>query len=86
MHEEASLQAARFGDWKAVKNGPEKPIELYDLKTDASEKNNLAAEHPAQITRAETIFREAHVEVPEWPMVADKKQRTQARQKAGLVK
>jgi arylsulfatase A-like enzyme len=43
LHEGASLQAVRFGDWKAVRNGPEKPIELYDLKTDAAEANNLAA-------------------------------------------
>lgn len=86
LHEGPSLQAARFGDWKAVRNGPGKPIELYDLKTDVAEKANVAAQHPAQVARVETIFREAHVDVPEWPMVADQKQRTEARRKSGLVK
>jgi arylsulfatase A len=43
LHEGTSLQAVRFGDWKALRQGPEKPIELYDLKTDAAEANNLAA-------------------------------------------
>jgi arylsulfatase A-like enzyme len=36
LHEGASLQALRWGDWKAVRNGPSKPIEIYDLKTDAA--------------------------------------------------
>lgn len=86
LHESPSIQAARFGDWKAVKNGPDKPIELYDLKTDVSEKTNVAAQHPEQVTRAETIFREAHVDAPEWPMVPDQKARAEARRKSGLVK
>lgn len=29
------IQAARFGDWKAVRNGIDKPIEIYDLTKDA---------------------------------------------------
>src|SRR6185295_9133364 len=44
LHETKPIQAIRFGDWKAVKNGPAAAIELYDLKTDTAETKNLAAE------------------------------------------
>ena len=43
---ETLQQAIRMGQWKAVKNNPHDPIELYDLSTDSAEKNNVAAEHP----------------------------------------
>ncbi|MCI0410112.1 MAG: N-acetylgalactosamine 6-sulfate sulfatase, partial [Acidobacteria bacterium] len=32
-----AIQAVRFGDWKAVKNGPSAAIELYDLQADPGE-------------------------------------------------
>lgn len=86
LHEGPSIQAARFGDWKAVKNGPDKPIELYHLKTDTAEKNNVAAAHPAQIEQAKTIMAAAHRNIPEWPMVMNPQARTEARRKSGLVK
>ncbi|HEY7157318.1 MAG TPA: arylsulfatase, partial [Gemmataceae bacterium] len=42
FHERGFDQAARIGDWKAVRRGGLKsPIELYDLKTDGSEKNDV---------------------------------------------
>jgi len=68
LHEGASLQALRWGDWKAVRNGPAKPIELYDLKTDAIESKNLASEHPDLIAKAEAMMKSAHTEDPNWPM------------------
>ena len=34
--------AFRRGNWKLVHNSPFEPYELYDLKTDPMEKNNLA--------------------------------------------
>lgn len=68
LHEGASLQAVRWGDWKAVRNGPSQPIEIYDLKTDAGEKNNLAAQKPELVARAESLMKSAHTEDPNWPM------------------
>lgn len=68
LHEAASLQAVRWGDWKAVKNGPSKAIELYDLKTDAAEANNLAAKHPEHIAKAEALMKSARTEHPAWPL------------------
>jgi len=81
VHEQASIQAVRFGDWKAVKNGPSKPIELYDLKTDTAEQNNVAAKHPDLVAKAEALMRSARVEDPNWPMVENNKQRLALREK-----
>ncbi len=42
-------QAARKGDWKAVRYGLNQGIELYNLKNDPGEENNLAHLHPAKV-------------------------------------
>ena len=68
LHEGASLQGVRWGDWKAVRNGPSKPIEIYDLKTDAAESKNLAAEKPDLVAKAESLMKSAHTDDPNWPM------------------
>ncbi|MBE2284745.1 MAG: arylsulfatase [Prosthecobacter sp.] len=69
LHEGTSLQAVRFGDWKAVRNGPEAPIELYDLKTDAGEAHNLAAEKPDLVAKVEALMKASRTEDPDWPLV-----------------
>ena len=68
LHEAQTLQAARWGDWKAVRNGPAAKVEIYDLKADAAEKTDLAAARPDLVARALAIFKEAHVDHPDWPM------------------
>jgi len=68
LHEGASLQAVRFGDWKAVKNGPSKATELYDLKTDAGETKDLASEKPDLVAKADALMKAACVGDPNWPL------------------
>ncbi len=68
LHEGASLQAVRFGDWKAVKNGLSATTEIYDLKADAGEKTNLAADKPELVAKAEALFKSARTEHPDWPL------------------
>ena len=68
LHEGPSLQAVRFGDWKAVKNGLSATTELYDLKADAGEKANLAADKPELVAKAEALFKSARTEHPDWPL------------------
>jgi arylsulfatase A-like enzyme len=68
LHERQSLQAVRFGDWKAVRDEPSSLIELYDLKTDPGEMKNMAAENPDLVTRAEALMKAAHSEDPNWPL------------------
>jgi arylsulfatase A-like enzyme len=73
LHEGKPLQALRFGDWKAVKNGPNANIELYDLMTDVSESNNLAAGKPELVATAAKLMKEARRDDPNWPMTATAK-------------
>ncbi|MBM3982037.1 MAG: arylsulfatase [Planctomycetes bacterium] len=74
LHESGpSLQAIRFGDWKAVKNGPAAAVELYDLKTDPGEKTNLAAKNPDVVAKAVKLMAAAHEDHPDWPMRDAKK-------------
>jgi arylsulfatase A len=83
LHEGASLQALRWGDWKAVRNGPSKPIEIYNLKTDAAESKNLATEMPELVAKAEAMMAAARVDDPNFPMRDSKpgagKKKTQPR-------
>ncbi len=68
LHESKSIQAVRFGDWKAVKNGPSAAIELYDLKNDIAESKDLAAQKPELVAKAAALMKEARVEDPNWPL------------------
>jgi arylsulfatase A-like enzyme len=68
LHEQRPIQAVRFGDWKAVRNGPDRPLELYDLATDAGESRDLAASRPDLVTRAEELMRRAHTPDRNWPL------------------
>jgi len=62
------LQAVRFGDWKAVRNGPGLPLELYDLATDLAETKNLAGAKPDIVARAEAFMKAARTDDPHWPL------------------
>lgn len=70
LHETKPIQAVRFGDWKAVKNGPNAAIELYDLKADPGEKTNLAAANPALVDKARDLMKSARTDDPNWPLTA----------------
>ncbi|HEX5445463.1 MAG TPA: arylsulfatase, partial [Pirellulales bacterium] len=75
LHEGPFLQAVRFGDWKAVRNGPAKPIELYDLRSDEAETLDLAGRHTDLVAKAESLMAAAHRDDPNWPIFANPKQR-----------
>jgi arylsulfatase A len=69
LHESGpSLQAVRFGDWKAVKNAPSAAVELYDLKADPGEKTDLAAKNPEVVTRATKLMADTREDHPDWPL------------------
>ena len=66
-------QAVRWGKWKAVRNKPRLPLELYDLDSDIGEKNDVAEEHPDVVARIEsylktsrTVSRSYPAEKPSW--------------------
>lgn len=51
-------QAARKGDWKAVRYGPQAPMELYNIIKDPGESTNLAAASPELTHYFEKLFEE----------------------------
>jgi len=61
-----SARALRYGDWKAVQRSQGKkgksllPIELYNLKQDLSEENDLAGQYPELLQKMEKFMDEAH--------------------------
>ncbi len=52
----STKQAVRYGAWKAVRLGPEAPVELYDLSVDRGEENDVAAAYPELVARLTAIM------------------------------
>ncbi len=50
-HHTSPAGAIRAGDWKLIEYFNGDPVELYNLNGDLGEQNNLAKEHPEQVTR-----------------------------------
>jgi arylsulfatase A len=68
FHERGFQQAVRMGDWKAVRLARDRPLELYNLKTDRAETTDLAAKQPAIVERIEKYLATARTESPIWPI------------------
>ncbi|MEO0471759.1 MAG: arylsulfatase [Bacteroidota bacterium] len=64
----SSKQAIRQGKWKAIRNGPEAPIELYDLRQDVGETTDLASQYPQHIARMDSLMQEARTSSVHFPM------------------
>lgn len=73
LHEGGCIQAIRFEHWKAVRNGPNAPVELYDLRTDEGERHDLAKERPGLVAQAVALMKEARIDDPSWPLTAARK-------------
>ena len=77
FHSYGNAQAIRMGDWKAirlkVKNDPDAPIQLYNLKQDIGETKNIAATHPNVVKRIAPLFKEAHTPSERFPLFAKKR-------------
>lgn len=68
FHERGFHQAARDGDWKAVRLGTKEPIQLYDLAKDPGETTDVAASHPQRVKQFDIFFSKARVDTPVWPV------------------
>ncbi|MCM5663387.1 arylsulfatase [Galbibacter mesophilus] len=64
--------ALRKGKWKAVRRNmeenPDAALELYNLKEDSGETNNVASEHPELVEEMEILLRDARTPSKEFPM------------------
>jgi arylsulfatase A len=68
FHERGFQQAVRMGQWKAVRLAKDKPLELYNLRSDPFETKEVAAEQPAVIARIETYLKTARTDSSRWPV------------------
>ncbi|MBL7186234.1 MAG: arylsulfatase [Phycisphaerae bacterium] len=72
FHEQGKKQAVRMGNWKGVRlNVAKKPdglIELYDLKNDIGERNNVANRHPEIVAKIEEYMKSARTPSEHWKM------------------
>jgi arylsulfatase A-like enzyme len=66
-------QAVRTGDWKAVrlkvKQDPNAPVQLFNLKADPAESRDVAARHPEVVEKVRKIMREGRTESPIFPLL-----------------
>lgn len=63
--------AVRDGEWKGIMNGSGNPLELYNLSSDPSEENNLAASHPEMVRRLNHLIRTSRTPSIYWPTPSD---------------
>lgn len=61
-------RAARCGDWKAVTVKPNRPLELYNIKEDMTESNNLASKYPEMVREFDRAMQKEHHPSPYWPL------------------
>ena len=61
-------QAARRGDWKAVRHGVGKPIELYHLANDVFESRDLASSNPKIVEQFAEYFRHGRTDDSNYPL------------------
>ena len=60
-------QSVRIGNWKAVRYNLGSDIQLYDIKEDEGETNNLAQYHPEIINKAQDIFKNSRTDANGFP-------------------
>ena len=68
FHEGRFAQAIRLGDWKGVRLNPGEPVELYDLKTDVGERDNVASRQPDVARKIASLMSSMRIESPEFPV------------------
>ena len=61
-------QAVRIGNWKAIRPGLSKPLQLFDLATDLGEERDVAAQQPDVVRKIESYLETARTDSECWPV------------------
>ena len=61
-------QGVRMGDWKAVRLKPNQKIQLFNLKTDIGEKNDVADQHQDIVAKIQDILQNGRTESDVFPL------------------
>jgi len=77
FHEQGKKQAVRMGNWKGVRlnvfEEPDGPIELYNLETDISEDNNIAADQTEVVEKIRKIMVDGRSDDYNWSLINEEK-------------
>jgi arylsulfatase A-like enzyme len=68
FHERGSKQAARGGDWKAIRPDVGAPLQLFNLRDDPRETNDMARARADVVARFENYLKTARREHEKWPL------------------
>ncbi len=72
--------AVRMGDWKGIKmaksKGESGEFQLYNIKEDIGEQNNIASKYPDVASKIETIMAEAHTYNSTFPLNPEETERS----------
>ncbi len=66
-------RALRLGEWKAVTVRKNAPLELYNIASDPTESDNLAAQHPDMVEKMDKMMRQMRTPSPNYPIPEDGK-------------
>lgn len=67
-------QSVRWKNWKAVRHGLNKPLELYNLVTDPSEKTDVAEANSQVVETILNYLKTARTDSEDWPVEEKNKQ------------
>ena len=68
FHERGFQQAVRWKNWKAIRGGNDKALQLHDLDADPGETTNLAETHPDIVGKMRKLMESSRSESREWPV------------------
>ncbi|MGG9963074.1 arylsulfatase [Ferruginibacter sp. SUN106] len=75
FHENNGRQALRWRDWKLVKlnvnTAATTVVELYDLKYDPGEKNDIADKFPGIVKKLNAMIKKVHTPNKDWPLLPE---------------
>lgn len=61
-------QAVRWKNWKAIRDGIDGQLRLYDVTTDVAEERDVAADNPQVVAAIVAYLETARTDSPNWPI------------------